>query len=151
MCAGKTTVGKELSRATGLDFISIDDQRFKYNAVNIRRERKAWDALAAQARRYKNVIVESSGLSGRIHDVYRAHASRRLVVMLTAPISVLLERYAERSVHAPFYMQTARPIEDEIERMDVLMRRVKHNLRYDTSKDDVVSIVGELVTWVPVL
>ncbi len=148
ICTGKTTVGKLLSDAIGFKFISIDEERVKNKAHTYRRELASWNGLALLAKQHKDVIVESSGLSGRIHGIYKANGTRRFKVLLYAPIDVILERYEQREIHTPFYMYNANTKKKRIREMQVLVKKMSRNVEIDTSKHSVKETVAIIKDYV---
>lgn len=140
VCTGKTTLGNLLSKRLNWPLLSIDDYRRQCHANNRRAEAQAWARMKLDAERFCNCIIESTGLSGRIYDVYRANGTPRKTVKLTADIETLKARYADRTDHPP-HPYTRQPLEH----MQQELNDKRADLVIDTGNVDVSQCADMIV------
>jgi carbohydrate kinase (thermoresistant glucokinase family) len=109
--SGKTTVGRELARATGAAFIEGDDlhpasnrAKMSYGQPLDDADRWPWlDAIAAETRRLakgnRNVVVSCSALRRAYRDRLRTAGANVHFIHLTGTHDLLAQRMAGRTGH----------------------------------------------------
>ena len=109
--SGKTTVGRELARAMGADFIEGDDlhpasNRAKMSSGQPLTDADRWpwlDAIAAEARqlagRDRDVVVSCSALRRTYRDRLRTAGAGVHFIHLTGTHELLADRMAGRTGH----------------------------------------------------
>jgi deoxyadenosine/deoxycytidine kinase len=92
--AGKTTLGKKLSKTLDLPVYRVGEYRAKF-PISLVGEADAWVALFRDLskQKWKNCILETTGLNSRESFIRAAFPYfRRVTIKLDAPIKVLYER-----------------------------------------------------------
>lgn len=106
--AGKTTLGRKLSKLTNFPLIEIDKLRERYLHGNVSDEYLCLHYFLREAESDRSVILEFTGVGCHKYGVKRALelSKHRILVVIcrTSDISIILERLKSKSYHyrSPF-------------------------------------------------
>jgi len=95
IASGKTTISELLAKQTGIPVFSIDAYRIKHQAHDITKEWAAWDELTADIQKTNVALLESSGLSKQVKEIYRQF-DQVIVIMIDCPVRECLSRLQQR-------------------------------------------------------
>jgi len=138
--AGKTTLGKKLSKKLGLPIHRIGDYRARFPMTSVG-EADAWVALFRDLskRKWKNCILETTGLNSR-ESFLRAALPlfRRVMVKLEAPRTVLYRRIKKKRKNEQggewLFEDSYRDKHDFVKKMFKEFEKIPAGIRMDTSK-----------------
>jgi len=144
ICSGKTSVAKILSEKHQIKCYSIDEYRIKYNATNFHREWQTWEKLQSDIIKEDKAILESSGLSENLTDIYKKF-DKVIVILLKCPENILIKRAKERMNEVPFYLASGKkPVECQIIEMEFRLRSVVYNYAYNTGNSSPGEIAEQI-------
>jgi hypothetical protein len=150
--AGKTTLGRRLSRKLGLPLYRIGEYRARF-PMTLVGEADAWVALYRDLskRRWKDCLLESTGLNSRESFLRAAFPLfRRVTVKLEAPKTVLYMRIEKKSKKDQggkwLFGDAYRDKREFVKKMFEDFKKMPAEIRIDTSKigrDEVFKTVLE--------
>lgn len=91
IASGKTTISELLAEQTGLPVFAVDAYRIKHQAHDITKEWDAWNDLIAEIQQHPVAILESSGLSKQVKQIYSLF-DEVLIIMIDCPPRECLNR-----------------------------------------------------------
>ena len=147
ICTGKTTITKILSGKYGISCYSIDQYRVRYNANDFHTEWEAWGKLKSDIIKEDQAILESSGLSENLTEIYN-HFDTVAVILLKCNETTLIDRAKQRinnGYEIPFFLNKNKPVECQIFDMELRLRKIVYNYIYDTSylsPDEIVEQIS---------
>lgn len=95
VCSGKSTISKLIAAKHSIGLYSIDEYRIKHNAILISEEWAAWDNLKLDISKENTAILESSGVSQNIDEIYSLF-DKVVIIMMDCSIDILSDRISER-------------------------------------------------------
>ena len=95
VCSGKSTVSKLIASKHSIGIYSIDEYRIKHNAVLISEEWNAWDDLRTNISKEEIAILESSGISQNVDEIYSLF-DKVVIIMMDCPVNIIMDRISER-------------------------------------------------------
>ena len=148
ICSGKTTIAKAVSEKFDIDFFSIDEYRIKHNARLITEEWAAWGDLTANISKCDIALLESSGLSQNVSNIYQLF-DKVIIILIDCPENVLIERLSVRNKSdypkVPFCWQRDRlPNQKDIKRFAKKINAIIPNYTYDSHNFSVNEIVEQI-------
>ena len=96
VCSGKSTISKLISEEHSINLYSIDEYRIKHNAILISEEWAAWDDLKFNISKENTAILESSGISQNVFEIYTLF-DRVVIIMFDCSVDILFDRINERT------------------------------------------------------
>lgn len=148
ICTGKSAVCRQLHKQLNIPYFSIDEYRRMHNAHTIDSEWRAWDELINDISHEYTAILESSGTSVNLEDIY-GKFDKVVVIKLSAPSDEIAQRFAERVsdpdyIPVPFFgRKDNEKLTDIVARMeyklqdvhaDYIMQNSKGNLHFTVIK-----------------
>jgi len=148
ICSGKTSVAKILSEKHQIKCYSIDEYRIFYNATNFYREWQAWEKLKSDIIKEDKAILESSGLSENLTEIYKKF-DKVIVILLKCSESILIQRAKirmnEKTSDIPFYLSSQKkPVECQIIEMEFRLMTIVYDYAYDTGNSSPFAIAEQI-------
>jgi len=138
--AGKTTLGRKLSRKLKLPIYRIGDYRARYPMTQVG-EADAWVSLfrGLSSQKWKDCILETTGLNSRESFLKAAFPFlRRLIVKLEAPKQVLYARIKKKRKDEQggkwLFEEDYRDKQEFVKKMFKDFQKIPAEIRIETSK-----------------
>lgn len=154
--AGKTTLGKRLSKKLNLPVFQIGNYRSKYPATPLGKA-DAWLALYydLSRQRWRNCILETTGLNCRESFLKTAlPLLQRVTVKLEAQRKILYERIQKKKKDEQggewLFSKNYRDKYEFVRKLFKAFRKLPADIRIDTTKlnqDEVYKTVMEKLKW----
>jgi len=152
VCSGKSTVSEIVAKKHSIALYSIDEYRIKHNAVLISEEWAAWDDLKNGISKENIAILESSGISQNINEIYSLF-DKVIIIMMDCHVDVLFQRINEREqsnypkVPCWWNRKNEPMSESKINELDSKLKSlIKANYAYSTDKMPIDKIIKDIST-----
>ena len=114
----------------------------------ISEEWSAWDELTSDIEKNDIAILESSGLSSNVTDIYRLF-DKVIVVLIDCPEDVLLKRIMKRNkssyIKVPFcFNNESTPIESRVIKFSNKLKSVRYDYIFNSNELTANKIVDSL-------
>jgi len=150
VCSGKSTISKLIAAKHSIGLYSIDEYRIKHNAILISEEWAAWDNLKLDISKENTAILESSGISQNVFEIYTLF-DRVVIIMFDCSVDILFDRINERTKSnypkVPcWWTGKNEPLsKSKINEFDIKLKSlVKANHVYQTDKMTIEEIVDNV-------
>lgn len=154
VCSGKSTITKALANKHSIALYSIDEYRIKHNAVLISEEWAAWDDLKLGISKENIAILESSGISQNITEIYSLF-DNVVIIMLDCHVDILFQRVNEREksnyqkVPCWWNRKNEATSESKIKELDIKLKSlIKADYVYHTdkmTKEEIIESVSSIL------
>ena len=149
ICSGKSTISNIVAKTLAIEVFSIDEFRKKHQAFLINGEWAAWDDLKQSISGKEIAILESSGLSQNVRDIY-SFFDETIIVLIDCPSNILIKRIAEREASnyepVPFcYARKTESVEKRVADFGKLLSAIKPNFIFNSHEMDVEEISKRVI------
>ena len=148
ICSGKSTVSEIVSKELNINHYSVDKYRVKHNAYLITEEWSAWDELTNAISKQNTALLESSGLSQNLTDIYKLF-DKVVIILFECPKEILIERIVRRNnsnySKIPFCYKTDQPIEVIVSNFETKLEKITPDFTFNSHYLTVKEITNQII------
>lgn len=148
IASGKSTLARTISAAKNYRILKIDDFRKRHNkAGDPRGDRKSWEYLISHIQKGGPLILEATGVGKYFERCLCSYPGPEFIIKVDTPAAECKQNHARRlrkGYKLP-PMPWDRPINDVIDRVDILLKDSRADVVYKEKEDlkIILSIIPE--------
>lgn len=136
IASGKSTLAKEIKKATGFQLLSIDDYRKRHNRSNCDiGESQAWYHLIKHIKKGGNLILELTGTGQHYEKCLLHYSGHKIVIMMPTDAETCKKNHLRRMKRG--YKMPPMPFEnsivEQIDTVDILLKMVDYDILFDNN------------------